>query len=97
MDHDYRRRTKVPYSRMWYLPIGDRLKRMYNSHKTAAAKHWHAEHQSKEGEMNHPSDVAEWRYFQKVHPMFAEEPRNIYPGLCTDGFNPFGMSRNHSL
>ena len=94
---DYRRRTKVPYNRMWYLPIGDRLKRMYQSHKTAAAMRWHAEHQSKEEEMNHPSDVAEWRYFQELHPMFAEEPRNVYLGLCTDGFNPFGMSRNHFL
>ncbi|KAG7656520.1 Ribonuclease H-like superfamily [Arabidopsis suecica] len=94
---DYRRRTKVPYSRMWYLPIGDRLKRMYLSHKTAAVMRWHAEHQSKEEEMNHPSDAAEWRYFQELHPMFAEEPRNVYLRLCTDGFNPFGMSRNHSL
>ncbi|KAG7543202.1 putative transposase Ptta/En/Spm plant [Arabidopsis thaliana x Arabidopsis arenosa] len=94
---DDRRRTKVPYSRMWYLPIGDRLKRMYQSHKTAAAMRWHAEHQSKEGEMNHPSDAAEWRYFQEQNPEFAEEPRNVYLGLCTDGFNPFGISRNHSL
>jgi len=29
---DNRRRTKVQYIRMWYLPIGDRLKRMYQSH-----------------------------------------------------------------
>ena len=94
---DDRRRTKVPYSRMWYLPIGDRLKRMYQSHKTAATMRWHAEHQSKEGEMNHPSNAAEWRYFQELHPQFVEEPRNVYLGLCTDGFNPFGMSRNHSL
>ena len=94
---DKRRRTKVPYSRMWYLPIADRLKRMYQSKKTAAAMRWHAEHQSKEGEMCHPSDAAEWKHFQEMHPRFAEEPRNVYLGLCTDGFNPFGMSRNHSL
>ncbi|XP_048591404.1 uncharacterized protein LOC125576096 [Brassica napus] len=94
---DKRRRTKVPYSRMWYLPIADRLKRMYQSKKTAAAMRWHAEHRSKEGEMCHPSDAAEWKHFQEMHPQFAEEPRNVYLGLCTDGFNPFGMSRNHSL
>ncbi|KAG7568012.1 hypothetical protein ISN45_Aa04g008500 [Arabidopsis thaliana x Arabidopsis arenosa] len=52
---------------------------------------------TKEGEMSHPSDAAEWRYFQEQNPRFAEEPRNVYLGLCTDGFNPFGMSRNHSL
>ena len=92
-----RRRTKVPYSRMWYLPIADRLKRMYQSKKTAAAMRWHAEHQAKEGEMSHPSDAAEWKHFQDQHPRFAEEPRNVYLGLSTDGFNPFGMSNNHSL
>ncbi|XP_033139196.1 uncharacterized protein LOC117130448 [Brassica rapa] len=92
-----RRRTKVPYSRMWYLPIADRWKRMYQSKKTASAMRWHAERQAKEGKMCHPSDAAEWKYFQDQHPRFAEEPRNVYLGLCTDGFNPFGMSNNHSL
>ncbi|CAA7034270.1 unnamed protein product [Microthlaspi erraticum] len=43
-------RTKIPYSRMWYLPIGDRLKRLYQSEKTASAMRWHAEHESAEGE-----------------------------------------------
>ena len=47
--------------------------------------------------MCHPSDAAEWKHFQDIHSQFAEEPRNVYLGLCTDGFNPFGMSRNHSL
>ncbi|XP_013617078.1 PREDICTED: uncharacterized protein LOC106323515 [Brassica oleracea var. oleracea] len=60
---DKRRRNKVPYSRMWYLPIADRLKRLYQSKKTAAAMRWHAEQQAKEGEMCHPSDVAEWKNF----------------------------------
>ncbi|KAG7528519.1 hypothetical protein ISN44_Un175g000020 [Arabidopsis suecica] len=90
-------RTRIPYSKMWYLPIGDRLKRMYQSQKTAASMRWHAEHESEAGLMCHPSDAAEWKNFQQFHPSFAEEPRNVYLGLCTDGFNPFGMSKNHSL
>ncbi|XP_010480743.1 PREDICTED: uncharacterized protein LOC104759533 [Camelina sativa] len=90
-------RTRIPFSRMWYLPIGDRLKRLYQSQKTAAAMRWHAEHESQDGVMCHPSDAAEWKNFQKLHPSFAEEKRNVYLGLCTDGFNPFGMSKNHSL
>lgn len=92
-----RSRTKIPYSRMWYLPIGDRLKRMYQSEKTASSMRWHAEHDSEDGVMCHPSDGAEWKNFQHLHPQFAEEKRNVYLGLCTDGFNPFGMSKNHSL
>jgi len=70
---------------------------MYQSHKIAATMRWDVEHQSKEGEMNHPSDAAEWRYFQELHSRFAEESRNVYLGLCTYGFNPSGMSSNHSL
>ena len=47
--------------------------------------------------MCHPSDVAEWKHFQDIHPQFYEELHNVYLGLCTDGFNPFWMSHNHSL
>lgn len=89
--------NKIPFSRMWYLPIADRLKRMYQIVKTSAAMRWHAEHEDEEGEMCHPSDGAEWKIFQKLRHHFADEPRNVYLGLCTDGFNTFGMSRNYSL
>ncbi|KAG7548108.1 Transposon En/Spm-like [Arabidopsis suecica] len=69
----------------------------YYTYDTAASMRWHAEHESEAGLMCHPSDAAEWKNFQQFHPSFAEEPRNVYLGLCTDGFNPFGMSKNHSL
>jgi len=90
-------RTRIPFSKMWYLPIGDRLKRMYQFEKTAASMRWHAEHELEEGLMCHPSDAAEWKNFQQLQPAFASEPRNVYLGLCTDSFNPFGMSKNNSL
>ena len=48
--------NRVPYQRMWYLPITYRHKRLYQSEKTAAAMRWHAEHTKKECEINHPSD-----------------------------------------
>jgi len=41
--------------------------------------------------------MRQWRYFQELHPLFTEEPHNVYLGLCTNGFNPFGMWRNQSL
>ena len=88
----------MPYQRMWYLPIKDRLKRLYQSEKTAAAMRWHAEHTQKEGEINHPSDAKAWKQLNSVYPDFASNPRNVYLGLCTDGFSPFGMSgRQYSL
>jgi len=48
--------------------------------------------------MSHPSDGESWKHFNKVYPNFTSETRNVYLGLCTDGFNPFGMSgHNYSL
>ncbi|XP_013654353.2 uncharacterized protein LOC106359158 [Brassica napus] len=83
---------KRPKQRMFYMPITERLKRLYQLEETAAQMRWHAEHESPEGEMHHPSDGAAWKHFNKVYPDFTEESRNIYLGLATDGFNPVGMS-----
>ena len=48
--------------------------------------------------MCHPSDGEAWKHFNEVYSDFASEPRNVYLGLCTDGFSPFGMSgHNYSL
>ena len=89
---------KVAYQQMFYLPIADRLQRLFHSGKTAKDMRWHAEHTSNAGEMCHPSDGEAWKHFNKVFPTFAGEPRNVYLGLCTDGFSPFGMSgHNYSL
>lgn len=88
----------IPNQRMFYLPIADRLKRLYQSEKTASDMRWHAEHLSPEGEMHHPSDGEAWKHFHQVYPEFALEPRNVYLGLSTDGFKPTGMhSRDHSV
>ncbi|XP_048622406.1 uncharacterized protein LOC125591721 [Brassica napus] len=82
---------------MWYLPITDRLKRLYQSEQTAASMRWHAEHEFT-GEISHPSDAEAWKHFRNVYSDFAAEARNVYLGLCTDGFNPFGKSgRKYSL
>ncbi|XP_024014993.1 uncharacterized protein LOC112088874 [Eutrema salsugineum] len=90
-------RVRVPFKRMWYLPLTDRLKRLYQSKRTARSMRWHHEH-SKEGEISHPSDAEAWQHFQTVYPSFASESRNVYLGLCTDGFNPFGKhGRQYSL
>lgn len=89
---------KIAYRQMFYLPVADRLKRLYRSGNTAKDMRWHAEHFASDGEMCHPSDGEAWKHFNKVFPDFASNPRNVYLGLCTDGFNPFGMSgHNYSL
>ena len=49
-------RKRVAYRQMFYLPISDRLKRLYQSRSTAVHMRWHAEHLTKDKEMSHPSD-----------------------------------------
>ncbi|CAA7031818.1 unnamed protein product [Microthlaspi erraticum] len=89
---------KIAYRQMFYLPVADRLKRLYLSGNTAKHMRWHATHIASDGEMCHPSDGEAWKHFNKVFPDFASNPKNVYLGLCTDGFNPFGMSgHNYSL
>ncbi|KAL0367358.1 UNVERIFIED_CONTAM: hypothetical protein Sradi_3625900 [Sesamum radiatum] len=51
---------------------------------------WHANYQTEEGSMCHPSDAKAWRHFDQTHPNFTAEPRNVRLGLCTDGFAPHG-------
>ncbi|CAA7029818.1 unnamed protein product [Microthlaspi erraticum] len=90
-------RVRVAFKRMWYLPLADRLKRLYQSERTARAMRWHQDHSS-DGEIAHPSDAEAWKHFQTVYPSFASESRNVYLGLSTDGFNPFGRhGRQYSL
>jgi hypothetical protein len=39
--------------------------------------------------MSPPADGKAWQEFDKEHPKFAKDARNIRLGLATDGFNPF--------
>jgi hypothetical protein len=40
--------------------------------------------------MVHPSDLDAWKVLDNFDPEFARDVRNIYIGLTTDGFSPFG-------
>ena len=85
-------RNYVPYKHMWYLPITYRLKCLYHSEKMPALMRWHANHSVKDGEVTHRSDAKACKHLQTIYSDFASEWRNVYLGLCTDGFSPFGMS-----
>ncbi|KAM3287813.1 hypothetical protein P3S67_021243 [Capsicum chacoense] len=80
------------YKRMYYFPLIPRLKRLYASHTTATDLTWHHEHIKEDGIMCHPSDSETWKNFNESHHFFADEPRNVRLGLCTDGFQPFSQS-----
>ena len=38
--------------------------------------------------MVHPAQGEAWKSFDRQHPSFAAETRNVRVGLCTDGFCP---------
>ena len=52
---------------------------------------WHWDYERADGVMIHPCDSEEWKHFDRVHPDFSKEHRNVRLRLCTDGFNPFGQ------
>ncbi|KAI0504324.1 hypothetical protein KFK09_015276 [Dendrobium nobile] len=87
-----RPKKDVPYSRLFYLPIIPRLQRLYASMSSADHMRWHKEKIAKSDILSHPSDAEAWKHFDRVHPSFAAEPRNIRLGLCTDGFTPYSQT-----
>jgi hypothetical protein len=82
---------KVPALVMWYLPVEDRLKRLFSNPNTAELMTWDVDHLEKsDGKLRHPSDARQWRTFDSKHKEFREEKRNIRFVLSIDGMNPFG-------
>ncbi|GLU03876.1 hypothetical protein SLE2022_210480 [Rubroshorea leprosula] len=86
------RQKDVPMKSLWYLPISPRLQRLYMSRKIAEEMTWHLKCREDADEVIHSAGNEAWKHFDETHPTFAEEPRNVRLGLCTDGFNPFGCS-----
>ena len=87
-----RNQKRRPCKQMFYLPLIPRLQRLYASQATAEQMTWHANHETEEGVICHPSDAEAWKHFDRTYPEFASDPRNIRLGLCADGFAPFGKS-----
>ena len=81
----------MPFKKLYYFPLKDRLLRLYSSKATANEMRWLAEHVVEDDVMQHPSDYIVWKHFNDVHPDFVIEIRNVKLGLYTDGFQPFGQ------
>lgn len=86
--YSVRKQKRVAVKSMFYLPIIPRLQRMFASMKTASQMTWHHSNGIL-GVMRHPSDGEAWKHFDRVHPDFAADPRNVRLGLCSDGFTPY--------
>ncbi|PNX83353.1 hypothetical protein L195_g039394 [Trifolium pratense] len=83
---------EVPLKKMWYFPLIPRLQRLYSSVQTASEMRWHKEDIRDTDYLSHPSDGEAWKQFDKRHPEFAKDPRNVRLGLCADGFAPFDIT-----
>ena len=56
---------------------------------------WNEEERSKDGKLRHPADGLAWKGFDRVHPDFTQDCRNVRLGLSSEGFNPFRTMSNH--
>ncbi|XP_061348406.1 uncharacterized protein LOC133293820 [Gastrolobium bilobum] len=81
-----------PLKKMWYFPLVPRLQRLYSSEQTASQMRWHREHERNINSLTHPSDAEAWLHFDEKNNDFAQDPRNVRIGLCSDGFAPFEMT-----
>ncbi|XP_043714991.1 uncharacterized protein LOC122663380 [Telopea speciosissima] len=89
---------KIPAKTLRHFPLIPRLQRLYMSSKTSFNMRWHYEGRTNDQRLRHPADGQAWKEFDKLHPTFSEEPRNIRLGLASDGFNPFkSMSVKYSI
>ena len=73
---------------MWYLPMVDRLRRLFVNPMDVAMMTWHM--RKGDEKLRHPVDTTQWKNFDLKYRDFSEEPRNIRFALSTDGMNPFG-------
>ncbi|XP_020963947.1 uncharacterized protein LOC110265338 [Arachis ipaensis] len=94
---DKLKKKPVPTKVLRHFPLIPRLKKLFLCSKTAESLRWHDENRSKDGKLRHPADGQSWKDFDRLHPDFAKESRNIRLGLASDGFNLFRtMSISHS-
>ena len=84
---------KIPALVMWYLPVVDRIRRLFANPKDAEVMTWHSRPRDSK-KLSHPADGTQWKKFDSNHPEFSEETRNIRFALSTDGMNPHGQLRN---
>ncbi|KAG8379137.1 hypothetical protein BUALT_Bualt07G0056900 [Buddleja alternifolia] len=92
-----KKHKSIPFKQLSYLPLTPRLQRLYTSQTTAEHMRWHKKVPGEEGKLCHPRDGEAWKHFDRSHPIFAAESRNVRLALSADGFNPHNQgSRPYS-
>lgn len=86
---------KIPGLVMWYLPLTHCLKRLFSNPRDAKLFTWHFhKHLPKNNKLRYPFHMPRWKKFNKDHPKFTQERRNLTMALSTDGMIDFGGIRN---
>lgn len=84
--------NKIPIKVLRYLPITDRLQRLYAHLEIAKMMRSHKETpRSKSGVMVHPYDREAWKHLDAEEPSFASDARNVRVAMATDGFTPYSL------
>lgn len=67
------------------------------SNHTARDMMWHKEGRVDDDVCRHSAGSDVWKEFDKIYPNFVVKPRNVRPGLVSNGLNSFGkFSTKHS-
>ena len=77
------------------LNLIPRLQRLFASKRSTEHMTWHKNHVPQDGCVSHPSEAEAWKHFDRLHPSFAAEARNVRLGLCADGFNPYSNEQRN--
>jgi hypothetical protein len=85
--------NKVPHKVLRYLPITDRLQRLYAYEGTAKLMCSHKETPlARSTKMLHPCHGEAWKQFDANHPDFEEDARNVRLGFAIDGFTSYKLN-----
>ncbi|XP_043694245.1 uncharacterized protein LOC122644951 [Telopea speciosissima] len=93
----YESKSKVPEKTLRHFPLIPRVQRLYRSSVTSSDMRWHKDGRIDDGKIRHPADAEAWKDFDRQHPTFSADPRNVRLGIASDGFNPFNMKNSYSM
>ena len=83
-------KRKVPALVIWYLPVIDRLRRIFlNPMEAMFTTWWDYELKVNDDVIAHPADGSQWQDFDKNKKLFSSDRRNVRFILSTNGMNPF--------
>jgi hypothetical protein len=72
------KQRRIPALVMWYLPVTDRLRRMFlNPTKAVLMTWWDDERKVDDDKIAHPIDCSQWKDFDENHKDFSQDPRNV--------------------